>query len=125
MPGRYRLAAASLALGLIAAPAAEAADLDGIYAPPPAYAAPSYCPPFGTPKVYYEKRWWMRSKGPRLVYLNPPPEAYPIYVTPQQAYIVSDPCPNEYRQNWYEGKLFYYNGGSPQRPDTFIIDQRY
>jgi hypothetical protein len=125
MSGRYRLAAASLVVGLFVAPAANAADLDAIYAPAPTYAEPSYCPPFGTPKVYYNIRKWTRSKGPRLVYMNPPPDSYPVYVPPQQAYIVSDSCPNEYRQNWYEGKLFYYNAGSPQRPDTFVIDQRY
>ena len=70
------------------------------------------------------KNWW-HPRGPRLVYLTPPPDSYPIYVPPQTAFIVSDFCPNEYRQNWYDGKLFYYNAGTPQRPDTFVIHQRY
>jgi hypothetical protein len=122
MFGKIGLAAALAATAFVSAPSAWSADL-GQYAPAPAYAQDSSCPPFGQPKVYYRRM--VGAKGPRLVYLNPPPDVYPIYVAPQQAFIVSDSCFNQYRVNWYAGKTFYYDAGTPNRADTFIIHQRY
>jgi hypothetical protein len=82
----------------------------------------SWCPPPGTPKFYRKERFTQNNKP--LLYVTPYDPPYQIYVAPQVAFIVSDSCPNQYRQNWYEGKLWYYNAGSPQGPDTFRIIKR-
>ncbi|MEO8668175.1 MAG: hypothetical protein ABI399_06635 [Bauldia sp.] len=109
------LSAAALA-GLLLPTAALAADLgEGIYEPP----ARSWCPPPGTPKAYRQLKFGQANKP--LLYVTPYDPPYQIYVEPQVAFLVSDSCPNQYRQNWYEGKLWYYNAGSPQGPDSFRI----
>ena len=98
---------------------AAAADYhQGIYEAP----ARSYCPPPGTPKVYYQRTWDEDARPLLYVARSEPP--FQIYVAPQTAFIISDACPNQYRQNWYEGKLWYYDAGSPQGPDTFRIIRR-
>jgi hypothetical protein len=110
------LFAAALA-AMVLPGAANAADLgEGIYTPPSQ--ANAWCVPPGTPKIYHRRLRGQNSKP--LRYLAPEADVQ-IYVEPRVAFIVSDPCPNQYRQNWYEGKIWYYNAGSPQGPDTFRI----
>src|SRR4029079_2676306 len=96
------------------------------YPDKPAYGVQRYCPPPGTPKVYHQR--WLGSDQRTPLFVAPHNAGggqMQIYVEPQQAYIVSDACPNQYRMNWYEGKLWYYNAGSPQGPDTFRIIKLY
>jgi hypothetical protein len=56
-----------------------------------------------------------------------------IYVPPQTAYLVSSPtrftecnwpCIDDIHHDWYDGRLWYHNAGTPQRPDVFMIIQR-
>jgi hypothetical protein len=111
------LSAAALAGFLMPAPALAADMGQGIYEPP----VRAWCPPPGTPKAYRQLTKGDDSRP--LLYVTPYDPPYQIYVEPRLAYIVSDSCPNQYRQNWYEGKLWYYNAGSPQGPDSFRIIQ--
>jgi hypothetical protein len=56
-----------------------------------------------------------------------------IYVPPQTAFLVSSPtrftqcdwpCIDDIHHDWYDGRLWYHNAGTPQRPDVFMIIQR-
>ena len=64
------------------------------------------------------------------------PQSQPvgIYVPPQTAYLVSSPtrytecvwpCADAVHRDWYDGRLWYYNGGTPNRPDVFMILQKH
>jgi len=63
------------------------------------------------------------------------PQSQPrgVYVPPQTAYLASSPtrytecvwpCADAIHHDWYDGRLFYYNAGTPNRPDVFMILQR-
>ncbi len=56
-----------------------------------------------------------------------------IYVPPQTAYLVSSPtrytecvwpCIDSIHHDWYDGRLWYHNAGTPNRPDVFMIFKR-
>ncbi len=56
-----------------------------------------------------------------------------VYVPPQTAYLVSSPtrytecvwpCKDSVHHDWYDGRLWYHNAGTPNRPDVFMILQR-
>jgi hypothetical protein len=54
-------------------------------------------------------------------------------VPPQTAYLVSSPtrytecvwpCKDSIHHDWYDGRLWYHNAGTPNRPDVFMILQK-
>ena len=56
-----------------------------------------------------------------------------IYVPPQTAYLVSSPtrytkcvwpCKDSVHHDWYDGRLWYHDAGTPNRPDVFMILQK-
>ena len=56
-----------------------------------------------------------------------------VYVPPQTAYLVSSPtrytkcvwpCIDSVHHDWYDGRLWYYDAGTPNRPDVFMILQK-
>jgi hypothetical protein len=56
-----------------------------------------------------------------------------VYVPPQTAYLVSSPtrytecvwpCADSIHHDWYDGRLWYHNAGTPNRPDVFMILQK-
>ncbi len=56
-----------------------------------------------------------------------------IYVPPQTAYLVSSPtrytecvwpCADSIHHDWYDGRLWYHDAGTPNRPDVFMILQK-
>jgi hypothetical protein len=136
----HRLAAvAAVAAVLSASPGAFAADLAGA---PPAYAPPSgcvaidYAPPLlkhgwhkGKPATDYVRIFDVAPYDPRC------PQGQPagMYVPPQAAYLVSSPtrytecvwpCIDSIHHDWYDGRLWYHNAGTPNRPDVFMILQK-
>ncbi len=63
------------------------------------------------------------------------PQGQPVgvYVPPQTAYLVSSPtrytncvwpCKDSIHHDWYDGRLWYYDAGTPNRPDVFMILQK-
>lgn len=129
-----RITSYALSLAVLAGTAAtvQAADLDGApvvffpHCPPPAVHVGARKPE----KVLAERVFHMRDRwvqAPRVVYVEPfaAPPVTPKYVPAQQAYLASSPCPPSLGPSpggtWYDGKLFYYNGPTPHRPDTFQI----
>ncbi len=56
-----------------------------------------------------------------------------VYVPPQIAYLVSSPtryadciwpCADSVHHDWYDGRLWYHDAGTPNRPDVFMILQK-
>jgi hypothetical protein len=135
---RCLVAAAALAAGL-AAPAGVASAADLAVAPP-AYAPPVDCvaidrapPKHGhrTEKAGddYVRIFDVAPYDPRC----PQRQPQGIYVPPQQAYLVSSPtryteciwpCADAIHHDWYDGRLWYHNAGTPNRPDVFMILKR-
>jgi hypothetical protein len=126
---RSFLALAPLALLAGTAAPAAAADLIpqfGQCAPPPAaIAAQQLDPNF--------KAWMERGNHPRIYDVerydphHPPAAVVPKYVTPETAYLASPLCqfPDGVSQrSWYDGKLFYIQGGNRAAPDTFMVIER-
>jgi len=126
MAVRSILAVAVLAASI--APAA-AADLVGqpLFScgpPPAALAAPVATKGF--------RGWAARPDQQRIVDVNrfdpPNPQTIvPQYVTPTQAFLASPVCQfpdGVSTRSWYDGQLFYKQGGSRVSPDTFMVIER-
>jgi hypothetical protein len=56
-----------------------------------------------------------------------------VYVPPQIAYLVSSPtryadcvwpCADAVHHDWYDGRLWYHDAGTPNRADVFMILQK-
>jgi hypothetical protein len=136
----FRLIAAAAAVALLAPAGANAADMA---APPPGYAPPGTAcavldraPPV---IIQHGRKKLAETDYARIITVGPydprcphglPPQ---LYVTPQTAYLVSSPtrftecdwpCIDSIHHDWYDGRLWYHNAGTPQRPDVFMIIQR-
>jgi len=126
----------SLALALAAGAApAMAADATFDVPPPvvygdcpvPAVEAQARPPEAELPTIFTKVRsTWVQP--PRVVTVEPfagtipgPPK----YIEPQTAWLASSECPPSLGHrpggSWYDGKTFYYEGTTPQRPDEFMI----
>ena len=77
--------------------------------------------------------WWKRGDYPRIVDVerydphHPPRGLVPKYVQPETAYLASPTCsfPDGYSpRSWYDGKVFYIQGGNRSSPDTFMVIER-
>ena len=121
----------------VAAGAALAADL----AAAPSASAPAGCvaidrAPLATGKHHhrqgsdYVRIYDVAPYDPRC---PQPGQPVGIYVPPQTAYLVSSPtrytecvwpCADSVHHDWYDGRLWYYNAGTPNRPDVFMILQK-
>ena len=58
---------------------------------------------------------------------NPPAAVVQKYVPPQTAYLASPLCQfpdGVSSRSWYDGKLFYIDGGNRAAPDTFMVIER-
>ena len=141
-----RLATLSaVAAAALAASAASAADVGtpppaaDMHVPPPAAGALyGTCPPpavhasAGEPLrqltniIFRNRNSWVQP--PRVVTVAPFETTLPgpqIEVPVQTAYLASSACPPSLGHSpggsWYDGKLFYYEGATPQRPDAFMV----
>ena len=129
-------------------PAAAAVLLAPVTAATPALAADILAP--GGPGVAYLcapppsaisqtelapniQAWWARGDHPRIVDVerydphHPPRGLVPKYVKPETAYLASSLCtyPDGYSaRSWYDGKIFYIQGGNRASPDTFMVIER-
>jgi hypothetical protein len=138
-------AAASAAIAGIAA----AAFLAPVLTAAPAVAA-DILVPGGPPTVFYlcapppsaiathelapnYKAWASRGDYPRIVDVerydphHPPRTVVPKYVVPETAYLASPLCTfpdGVSARSWYDGKLFYIQGGARSSPDTFMVIER-
>ena len=139
---RQSLPAVAAAVLLLCAPAgARAADMQvpPAYAPPPAVAcgAPVVLSAPVARKHHHSKK--VETDYVRIYTVTPYDPGCPttppagIYVPPQTAYLASSPtrfidcvwpCSDSRHHDWYDGKLWYYNAGTPNRPDVFMILQR-
>ncbi len=131
------LLAAALASALsLPAGGAFAADLA---VGPPVYAPPAHC---GTVShtMTLRKKHGHNSDYQRIYDVAPYdpgcPQGQPvgIYVPPQTAYLVSSPnrytkcvwpCADSTHKDWYDGRLWYHDAGTPNRPDVFMILQKH
>jgi hypothetical protein len=77
--------------------------------------------------------WFRRGDHPRIIFVErydvqrPPLAAVPKHVVPQTAYLASSLCefPDGVTpRSWYDGKLFYIQGGNRSAPDTFMVIER-
>ncbi|MHA1552917.1 MAG: hypothetical protein ACTSU0_00725, partial [Alphaproteobacteria bacterium] len=99
----------------------------GAGCPPPAVQAQSRQPLKTFATVLFKRRS-AYVQPPRVVTVEPfegiTPGPYK-YIAPQTAFLASSPCPPSLGYaaggNWYDGKLFYYDGPTPHRPDGFMI----
>jgi len=130
------LTVAALALALSApAGGAVAADLAG---GPPAY-APSGCVAVDRAPVAVRHKHKSSTDYVRIYDVAPYDPRCPqgklagIYVPPQTAYLVSSPtrytkcvwpCADSVHHDWYDGRLWYHDAGTPNRPDVFMILQK-
>jgi hypothetical protein len=58
---------------------------------------------------------------------HPPAAIVPKYVAPQTAFLASPLCQfpdGVSERSWYDGKLFYIQGGNRAAPDTFMVIER-
>ncbi len=124
------------ALFLLAAPVtASAADMP---VPAPNAGASTACPPPAvqvasraplktlTTLLFRQRGQWVQP--PRVVMVEPFHGVTPgpaKYVPAQTAYLASSRCPPVLGPSaggsWYDGKVFYYDGTTPHRPDTFMV----
>ncbi len=130
-----RLALLSAAAGLCLSLTGGALAADMHVPAPNAYGA---CPP---PAVKAKPRASVKSiarllflqrgayvEAPRVATVEPftgtTPGPYK-YIAPQTAFLASSPCPPSLGHSaggsWYDGKLFYYEGTTPHRPDAFMV----
>jgi len=133
---RSLLAAALASVLSIPAGGALAADLA---VGPPVYApAPASCT--DVHQVPLLKRLFKHGSDRVRIYDVAPydprcPQGQPagIYVPPQAAYLVSSPtrytkcvwpCKDSTHHDWYDGRLWYHDAGTPNRPDVFMILQK-
>ena len=125
----------------LSAPAAGAYAAD-LAVPPPVGYAPAGCVAIdrAPPVVYKHKHKHKQATDYERIYDVAPydprcPQSQPvgIYVPPQTAYLVSSPtryteciwpCANSVHHDWYDGRLWYHNAGTPNRPDVFMIIQK-
>jgi hypothetical protein len=128
---------APAAIAALVAPAAPAAAAD-IVGPPGLPGVIHYCapPPAALAAQNYAESyrgWFNRGDYPRIMYVErydvqrPPPVAVPKSVMPQTAFLASSLCefPDGVKpRSWYDGKLFYIQGGNRSAPDTFMIIER-
>jgi hypothetical protein len=117
----------------LAAPALPAAAAD--YKGPPIF---QLCAPppsaIGTQKVDENFLAWAgRGDRPWIVDVerydphHPPAAVVPKYVVPETAYLASPLCQfpgGVSARSWYDGKLFYIQGGVGAAPDTFMVIER-
>jgi hypothetical protein len=77
--------------------------------------------------------WWKRGDYPRIVDVerydphHPPRTVVPKYVVPETAYLASPLCTfpdGSSPRSWYDGKVFYIQGGNRSSPDTFMVIER-
>ncbi|CAN5204882.1 hypothetical protein BH10PSE9_BH10PSE9_07050 [soil metagenome] len=133
---------AVISVGLLTAAAgiAAAADMAGrppIYVPPPVACGEPvalYAPVEGKhkhkqPDTDYVRIYTVLPYNPGC----PSGLPVPLYVPPQTAYLTSSPtryteciwpCKDARHHDWYDGKLWYHNAGTPNRPDVFMILER-
>ena len=130
MSVRLTLALAAVAASVAPLAPATAADLaPPLFAncapPPAALATVAPAPGF--------RGWKARIEQPHIEDVqrydphNPPANVVPTYVPPQVAYLATPLCdfPNGVSdRSWYDGQLFYKQGGSKAAPDTFMVIER-
>jgi hypothetical protein len=134
------IAAASVGLLTATAGIAAAADMAGrgpIYAPPPVACGEPVALYAPAPAKHKHKQ--ADTDYVRIYTVLPYDPGCPsgppvgLYVPPQTAYLTSSPtrfteclwpCKDARHHNWYDGKLWYHNAGTPNRPDVFMIIQR-
>ena len=128
-------AAAMFLAPAVAATPVAAADIVVPGGPPTAFylCAP---PPSAISRVQLApdiRAWWGRGDYPRIVDVerydphHPPRTVVPKYVVPETAYLASPlrTFPEGYSpRSWYDGKLFYIQGGNRPSPDTFMVIER-
>ena len=132
----HALAAAAVFLApAVAATPAAAADIL-VPGGPPGIAYLCAPPPAALATVQLEPNiqgWWKRGDYPRIVDVerydprHPPRVVVPKYVQPETAYLASPVCafPDGYTpRSWYDGKVFYIQGGNRASPDTFMVIER-
>jgi hypothetical protein len=132
MSVRPILAVAALAAAALLAPMAPAAAAD--LAGPPA--AVSLCgpPPAALSEATPSFLAWMAHGGQPIITdvqrydpHHPPAALVPKYVVPETAYLASPLCQfpdGVSTRSWYDGKLFYIQGGNRSAPDTFMVIER-
>ncbi len=121
----------------LSAPASGAFAAD-LAAAPPAY-APSGCVAINHAPLAAGHKHKLGTDYVRIYDVAPYdprcPQGQPagIYVPPQMAYLVSSPtrytecvwpCIDSVHHDWYDGRLWYHNAGTPNRPDVFMILQK-
>ncbi len=133
----YRCLLAAAVASALSAPAggALAADLAG---GPSAY-APAGCVAIDHAPLTAKHKHKSGSDYVRIYDVTPYdprcPQGQPvgIYVPPQTAYLVSSPtrytkcvwpCIDSVHHDWYDGRLWYRDAGTPNRPDVFMILQK-
>jgi hypothetical protein len=135
MPVRSLIVPAAIAALFAPVPAAVAADIGG---PPGSPGAVAFCSPppaaLAAQVVSDDYRgWFSRGDHPRIITVEPYDVARPPlvagrkHVIPQTAFLASSLCefPDGVSpRSWYDGKLFYIQGGNRSAPDTFMIIER-
>jgi hypothetical protein len=130
MSVRLTVVGAALAACLVPLAGAAAADLVG---PPPSNCAPPPAAIATAPQVKDFRAWKALGFRPYIVDVqrydphNPPRAVTPKYVQPQTAYLATPLCnfPDGYSaRSWYDGQLFYEQGGVQASPDTFMVIER-
>lgn len=135
------IAAASVGLLTATSGVAAAADIAGrqpIYVPPPVVACgePIALSAPAPAKHRHKQAETDYVRVYTVLPYNPgcpsgPPVA--LYVPPQTAYLASSPtrhteclwpCKDARHHDWFDGKLWYHNAGTPSRPDVFMIVKR-
>ncbi len=129
----HRSLLAAAVASALSAPAGGALAADLAVGPPAGCVAIDHAP--ATPKhkhkpaTDYLRIYDVAPYDPRC------PQGQPagIYMPPQAAYLVSSPtrytecvwpCIDSAHHDWYDGRLWYHNAGTPNRPDVFMILQK-
>ena len=136
----HRCLITAAVVGALSAPAGGALAAD-LAAGPPAY-APAGCVAIDYAQPVINKHGHKHRENSDYVriydvapYDPRCPQGQPagIYVAPQIAYLVSSPtrytecewpCSDAIHHDWYDGRLWYHNAGTPNRPDVFMILQK-
>jgi hypothetical protein len=135
---RLLLAAAAASALSVPAGAALAADLAG--GPPVYVPAPSGCVAIDRGAAVKHGHKHAHGTDYVRIYDVAPydprcPQGQPagVYVPPRIAYLVSSPtrytecvwpCVDAIHHDWYDGRLWYRDAGTPNRPDVFMIIQK-
>jgi hypothetical protein len=133
----HRLLITAATAAALSAPAGGALAADLAVAPPPP--APVSCFDVHNAPVVAHHKHKQGSDYQRIYDVAPYdprcPQQQPagVYVPPQAAYLVSSPtrftecvwpCADSVHHDWYDGRLWYYNAGTPNRPDVFMVLQK-